>query len=275
MSSEIERAKKIQLLHSVLDEQLKSFVQAIESKQQRNFVVLDLFSGNGVAGIEAIKEILKKNPHSEVKASFIDKYSELLEEVSKNTKKLPLKFQADLVQKDLIDGSIPLRDSSIDIVTIKMGLHEVPFETQVILIKDIFRVLKKGGQLLIWENNILKEGSRDLLGFNNIIQVKDKLAGYESMSKYRYFTSNLELTGMLSNAGFQNLVFVSKWERTWDSYFRFQQELDNNYSSLAKLNEVIDENITGDLRESAGYTITSSGHGRRFIIPSAIISVTK
>jgi ubiquinone/menaquinone biosynthesis C-methylase UbiE len=70
------------------------------------------------------------------------------------------------------DGlEIPLQDGSIDIVFIAGVLHHVNYSLHPVILKEIYRVLKNGGRLYIFEHNPLNPLTRHLV--NTCIFDKD------------------------------------------------------------------------------------------------------
>ncbi len=91
-------------------------------------------------------------------------------------------------------------DSSIfDIVIIKMGLHEVPFEDQRKVLTNMVDSLKGGGRLYVWESF----GSTPKLNehFNRIAHKKDELAGFHQMAGNRYFPNESEIVNLMGQTG--------------------------------------------------------------------------
>ena len=75
----------------------------------------------------------------------------LKEAQKKLNKNLNLKFrQADATH-------LPFRNNSFDAASISLGLHDMPHEIDLMVLKEIKRVVKKGGQILIVDYNETKK----------------------------------------------------------------------------------------------------------------------
>lgn len=91
------------------------------------------------------------------------------------------------------DGrQVPFVDNSFDIVFIAAVMHHIDFSLHESLLKEIFRVLKPGGRLYLFEHNPLNPVTRYLV--NTCVFDKDaKLLGYNYSNK------------LLKNASFRNI----------------------------------------------------------------------
>lgn len=59
------------------------------------------------------------------------------------------------ILKPADDGTLPLADDSVNLVTCFLSLHHVPKELQEKTMAEIARILVKGGRLLIYEHNFI------------------------------------------------------------------------------------------------------------------------
>ncbi len=65
---------------------------------------------------------------------------------------------------EVYDGTaIPLQDESVDMIFIAGVLHHVAYELHQSLLKEMYRVLKKGGRLFLFEHNPLNPVTRHLV----------------------------------------------------------------------------------------------------------------
>lgn len=106
-----------------------------------------------------------------------------------------------LIQGDI--SKIPFDDNYFDKVVVKMGMHEMPFEKQKIAFQECYRVLKPGGLLVIWDLALPDDETQKL--FQDIIREKDRLCGFDSLVKNRYFQKYDELVDLFGQAGFKNI----------------------------------------------------------------------
>lgn len=93
----------------------------------------------------------------------------------------------------MYDGSvIPFSDNNFDIVFIAAVMHHIDFSLHATLLKEIYRVLKPGGRLYLFEHNPLNPVTRYLV--NTCVFDKDaKLLGYNYSNK------------LLKDASFRNI----------------------------------------------------------------------
>lgn len=109
--------------------------------------VLDVGTGTGSLALDLSKTAKK--------VIGIDLSSEMLEIAKKKNKKNNLTFL-------LMDASnMSYFDEEFDIVTISLGLHDMPLEIRTLVLKEVKRVLKSNGKLFILEYDLPKN---DFLG---------------------------------------------------------------------------------------------------------------
>lgn len=155
-----------------------------------------------------VKELLKAEPQTAMRMLdvgcgdgatelFIDKYfpSWKLEAIDISEKSIERAIEKNIPSANfsLYDGtSIPFPDSRFNIVFIAAVLHHVDFALHTSLLKEIFRVLKPGGRLYLFEHNPLNPVTRYLV--NTCVFDKDaKLLGHN-------YTNRL-----LKEASFKNI----------------------------------------------------------------------
>lgn len=98
--------------------------------------IIDVATGTGAQAYELAKLNLN--------VTGIDLSPEMLEQAKKKCKdRLTLKFQhADATE-------IPYKDNYFDYSSISLGLHDMPYDIEILVLKEMKRVTKKGGQILI------------------------------------------------------------------------------------------------------------------------------
>ena len=102
--------------------------------------VLDVATGTGAQAYE-----LAKQGHSVL---GIDLSPEMLEQAKKKCSPgLNLSFK----QEDATD--LPFKDNEFDATSISLGLHDMPHEVDIKVLKEIKRVTKKNGKILIVDYN--------------------------------------------------------------------------------------------------------------------------
>jgi ubiquinone/menaquinone biosynthesis C-methylase UbiE len=281
----VDRVFQLDQVHSVDHAQVSNFVATTglrEMIEKPEIQLADLFCGNGFAICALVGELVALRVP--IAIHCVDMNGELLQVAQRSiVEQLPPncrdKFTIITHEKELDSEKLPFADEQLDLVVVKMGLHELPFESQVSLIQDTYRVLKPGGRFVIWGNLIDRDQvtGRDLIGFNEIIRKKDSLAGFSVMSNRRYFTSQEELFSSLIQAGF-TAQLASDWIRRWDSLSRLNIELDGDVEKLNELNAEIDRHFADGRLEAFefGQTINQGGiTGRSFNVRSGIILAQK
>jgi SAM-dependent methyltransferase len=282
----VGRVAQLDQIHGVDQSQIFNFVEATglhEITGKSAIQIADLFCGNGFAVHILVSELVSSGLPTIIHC--VDMNGEMLQRAKTSiTALLPEshqdKFTIITHENELNGGELPFIDKQLDLVVVKMGLHEMPLESQYSLIQDIYYVLKPGGRFVIWGNLISKDQvtGQDLTGFNSIIRKKDLLAGFDLMSNRRYFTSQEELFSALTRAGFTaQLVF--DWIRRWDSLSRLNFELDGDVEKLNELNAEIDWHFSKDeIKEEYEFcqTVNQEGiTGRAFNLRSGIILAQK
>lgn len=121
------------ILHGVRTEIVKEIDSA-------NKTVLDVATGTGNLALDLSQ--------TAEKVVGIDLSSEMLEIAKKKKGKDNLTFL-------LMDASnMDFNDETFDVVTISLGLHDMPPEIRTLVLKDVKRVLKKDGKLYLLEYDL-------------------------------------------------------------------------------------------------------------------------
>ncbi len=114
--------------------------------------ILDVATGTGAQAYE-----LAKLGHEVI---GIDLSSEMLEQAKKkSSKELKLSFrQADAT-------NLPFKNGKFDATSISLGFHDMPYEVDIKVLKEIKRVTKRGGKILIVDYNEPKKHKAAKLAF--------------------------------------------------------------------------------------------------------------
>lgn len=155
----------------ILSDIRKKIVQQIDANYK---TVLDVATGTGSLAIEL--------SNSAAKVVGIDLSSKMLEVAEKKRKNNNLTF----LQMDA--SKTNFKDEEFDIVTISLGLHDMPPDVRSLVLNEIKRVLKKDGKLYILEHDL----------------PKDKLLGLISSHLINTFESKYFLDFVQSN--FENFL---------------------------------------------------------------------
>lgn len=133
-------------------EDLKKFTRWLEREFDGNFIdqksfVLDVGCGNGRNLIYLSKEFRCKGVGYDIS-------DEAIKQARESAKGLPLEF----ISRN-IAGTYPLEDGSVDVIIDMMASHYLRESDRQIYLKEISRILKPGGFLLL--KSFLKEEDRD------------------------------------------------------------------------------------------------------------------
>ncbi len=160
---------------------------------ERGQIILDACCGYGSVSERLGVPIAEKG--LDTKIVLLDSSEMQLERARANLKSMNLQF----VLSDA--RQTPFPDAYFDTIVIKMGLHEVDARSQKQMLKEMYRILKAGGKIVIWEL-ALQDETQPL--FSKIIQKKDELAGFDSLVRNRHFPKREEVIWLLEYAGFKN-----------------------------------------------------------------------
>lgn len=184
------RSVDFKVAHNQSAEQLKQFIEIIDPKPGE--VILDSMCGYGAVAKEILDFTKTKGFQPDI---YLLDNSDLQLSAAKNN----LKLTNDRVISSGVE-STPFPQDTFDTVVMKMGLHELPKEKQVDALKEMFRVLKRGGKFVTWELALEDVSVQKI--FQDIMRKKDELAGFDDLVANRYFQSHNEMISFLESAGF-------------------------------------------------------------------------
>lgn len=168
-----------------------AFVDAINPKN--GDIILDGCGGYG----DVSEHLIQRNKKSFI--WIVDSSHEQLSRLDKRIKEGVRK----IICADIRETGLP--NELFDTCVIKMGIHEVSKEEQLIIFKEMFRILKPRGKLVIWEL-ALNENSQ--LPFQKFIRKKDELSGFTYLTEQRYFPRFDELLSLFKKTGFIKVLDV-------------------------------------------------------------------
>jgi ubiquinone/menaquinone biosynthesis C-methylase UbiE len=171
-------------VHTITEEQKKEFLNAIDLKE--NEVVLDVCCGYGSATSWLTAEQTNANFY------LSDASPVQLERAKQNLPEFCIFNLADA-------NNLPYEDNFFDKVVLKMGLHENPFSKQQEITDELYRIIKPGGKLIIWE---LYLNEKNQIIFQDFIRKKDELCGFTKLVERRYFQRGDEIKSFLDKSGF-------------------------------------------------------------------------
>lgn len=166
--------------------------------------ILDLCCGTGDWAID-----IKQHVSDDTKVVAVDFSEEMLKIANEKFNNHNFENSIEIIQADAM--SLPFPDDSFDAVTVGFGLRNVP-NVNVVL-KEIFRVLRKGGKLICLdafkvETPIIKEGWK--IYFSKLMPLVGQL--FHKDDEYKYLNSSVnsfvspeELASMFDKNGFKKL----------------------------------------------------------------------
>lgn len=164
-------------------------------------------------------------------------------------------------------------DSSFDKAAAKMVIHEIPRYLQPQALKEIFRVLKPNGKLVVWD--LMLDGLTQKF-FQDVIRKKDELAGFQYLAKYRYFLREDEWVELLTVAGFTEIKKEADVFYELHTNKRLGAELGGDEQKLLEWHEFIRERVKelpAEVQEKLRFK--DRGNDITFIPPKAIYSALR
>lgn len=260
------RIVRYEYIHSIKDEFFDELVKTANPQHGQN--ILDAGCGYGAV----TREILKRAKNKKINCFLADaNHTQLLrakEELGKiDAHKSEIKFFID----NLVDTKF--EENTFDTIIAKMVIHEIPLKKQQQAIKNAYRILKPNGKLIIWDMALDNDTQHFI---QEIIRMKDKLAGFKTLEKNRYFLRFDEIKALLSNAGFKKAKKEYQILSPVITHKRLEQEFGNSKVKLNKWHNFI--------RKKASETnsiilnklkFTDEGESISFVPPKAIITAIK
>ncbi len=244
-------------IHSIKPDDWAKLIEAIDPKP--NETILDAMCGYGAVG----KGILEKE--NAVNLFLLDKSEVQIKRARENLPKLAKDhFVVESLHKSNYENEF------FDKVVIKMGLHEVSKNEQLKISKEVFRILKPNGKLVIW--NIMFNGENQML-FQDIIRKKDELAGFEMLIRKRYFFREDEFLETMKKANFTKIKEFHTIDYRFSSKKILESELHNDKEKLRYLNEFIRKRFPKILRKSLKFQ--EHKEDIQFNVPCKIFVMTK
>jgi SAM-dependent methyltransferase len=256
-------------IHNIRPVDFDSLARAVDA--QDGDTILDAGSGYGAV----TRELLIRNPHSHLHFCDLDISGIQLE---RGIKELGEMFGAPFIRErirfkqDSILHTL-CGDSSYDKAVAKMVIHELPRHLQLTGLQELYRVLKPGGKLVVWDL-MLDENTQEF--FQRVISKKDELAGYDALVKLRYFLREDEWVELLAASGFTHIKKEAEVLYELHTEKRLYRELKGDRRKLDEWHAYIRKQvkrIPKDVRDRLSYA--DHGDDITFIPPKAIYSAIK
>jgi ubiquinone/menaquinone biosynthesis C-methylase UbiE len=261
-----DRKVNYESIHKIREEDFKTLLDCLQLGN--NQVIGDFMGGYGAVtreictyardrGITGLQIVLNDRYPSQLERSYSELSATLVGETAVS------RHQADIRALGLTSGHF-------DRVAVKMGLHEIAGETQQQAVNELYRVLKPGGIIAIWD--VLPANREEQVFFKALVRKKDELAGFDALARERYFCREDELKGYLAGAGFADLKHYDVPFRL-ETHHRLDAEFKGDQSKLDCWNEHIRNSITEPLKSALGYA--DNGHSLGLHVRKGIISARK
>jgi len=228
-----KRCVSYESIHSIDPQDISILVESLEIRDSD--IIADLMCGYGAVASEVLKQAREKGIG--INLILLDAYLEQI-------KRVPSHVNCRRLIEDIRQSSI--EPGSVDKAVIKMGLHELPAEDQQSVVDRIYRILKQGGILSVWD--VMHMTLEDQTLFRLIISKKDKLAGFESFVEKRYFFRQSEIEEYLKNAGF-NVEFVHEIRYRLHTSKRLDTEFGGDKGKLEEWNQYVREVVPDSMKE--------------------------
>lgn len=248
-------------IHGVRDDDLQLLAQALALREGTR--VLDLGCGYGEVAVNILAEADRR--HIAIALFLCDLHQAQIASVPRDLRERA----TEVVVGDA--RNLPFTSEHFDSVVMKMVLHEVPIWDQPTVCDEVLRVLRPGGTFVVW--GVMPQDGEVQDVFNKIMQLKNTLAGYESLVRDRYFFRLDQLLHMLTEAGFADAQELRQVHFRQSTLARRDSELGGSRDKLAALNAYCRRLISPQLAQRIA--LTDSGDDIQFTVPNYIVSGTK
>lgn len=220
------------IVHSESDEDFNQFLDALAIRDGER--VIDVGGGYGSIFIRQIQRC----PHLTFEYDLLDGgLFQLRKGQEKIDKVLAAAANSSVVRYLHQDATrLDLPTEYYDLVICKMFLHEIPSIYKNELIANLYRIVKPGGRIIVW-NPDLNEDDHEF--FTHVIKKKDELAGFESMVQNRHFLLNNDLCALMEAAGFIGFCKPLMFDYHLRTSHRLMEEFSGDREKLLAWNEYI------------------------------------
>lgn len=231
------RVVSYEQVHNIQKDDWTAFMKAVNP--QPGEVILDGMCGYGACA-KGIREITTKTD-----LYFLDESTVQIKRAKENFPEVEdHKFHTEAMENSSFE------DGFFDKVVIKMGLHEVPLEDQPKISNEVYRILKPGGKLILWDI-MLNDDTQEL--FQKVIRKKDELAGFEMLVKERYFFREDQFLNHMKNAKFSKVENFHEMIYEFSSINRLHAEFKSDEKTLETFNNYILEVFPEEMKSKLNY----------------------
>ncbi len=186
-----------------------AMIAALNPRKSPDWRALDVAGGTGDIAFRIVEASNRL-----CRATVLDINGSMLAVGAERAEKKGLMPNLDFVEANAED--LPFADNSFDAYTIAFGIRNVPHID--VALKEAWRVLKRGGRLLVLEfsevDMPLLDKIYDRWSFSMIPQIGKAVTGEAEPYQYlvesiRKFPSQGEFAAMISKAGFSRVTFTN------------------------------------------------------------------
>lgn len=234
-------------------------------------LILDLGCGYG----SVTREIILREPSEHLNFHLSDSSHIQLNRAICNINRkvdVPQKSTVKFFLDDIVQSKF--KSNCFDIIVAKMMLHEVNKEDQKKACREIFRILKPGGRLIVWDL-ALDDSNQSLV--QQIIKKKDELANFSDLVTNRYLFTISEIQDNLLNSGFTGIAERFKITYRLETFKRLSAEFTNDFNKLLAWNDFILASLASNPDKGAASSLFKRFQEDNVIleIPKAIFSAIK
>ena len=193
-----KRIVRYEEIHSIRQQDFDAFCSLIDPN--KDLSILDLGAGYGAC----TRELINHYPDAPFAFTLADNSVVQLERSKSEIPVILRGNKSSATVAYVIDNIVEslFSEHSFDVVIAKMVLHEIKRPLQITALKEIRRLLKPNGRLIIWD---LYLNSETQSVFQSIITEKDRLCGFETLYRDRHFLTGKEMFESLHGAGFSTI----------------------------------------------------------------------
>lgn len=223
-------------------------------KLQDSPEILDAMCGTGTMGTAIKKYLQEKNINSRV--SFLDFSQAMLDQIPED--EAEIKVCSDITMMPFAH--------SFDRIVLRNGLYDLEKTSQLPALRQIYKVLKDDGLFVLVTYCPTKELQPY---YNEIVNFKDRLAGWSNGQNERHFATERELREEMTRAGFKNIQ--RKFKFSSDLHYGETGEM--NKSANAKWERLLLD-ILKTIRKKMGIKLQSNGTAT-YQFPGIVLVATK
>ena len=227
-----ERRVRYEEIHGIKSSDFDKLVNSVNPESKH--IILDAGAGYGAV----TREIIKRNTEKEIIYYIADISRSQLErakiEIADVLKDYVKKYQVSYYQDNIINSNF--KENSFDRVIAKMVIHEVKKEFQQAAVFEMYRILKPGGKLIVWDV-YLDESVQHFV--QAIIRKKDEIAGFCDLVDNRYLFNIEEIFKIIKKAGFNEIKKDFDLSYTFSTRKRMEAEFNGDLKKMNCLNDFI------------------------------------